>query len=165
MKTNRSGEGIFVAEDTNLDGAQPELRECHTYWRELCGRSGGLPHRSMIQPFEIPRLLPHFHLVDLFEDGKMMPRYRLVGSIVSQLAGMAITGKQFSEIYDADSYQFLLDIYVRIVERRLPYYLQAAAMFPGREFINVERLMMPFVDESGAVVTIGGVTALLNGAV
>ena len=160
----RSGEGFFVEDAAGLGQVHSELRECYAYWRELCARSGGLPGRNMIQPDEVPRLLPHFRLIDLFEDGQMMPRCRLAGAVVNQLAGMEITGKYYRDIYDADTYQLLLDIYARIVERRLPYYLRAAAMFPGRDFINAERLIMPFGDESGAVVTVGGVTVLLDAA-
>ena len=158
------GEGFFIEDAAGLGRARPELLEWYAYWCELCARSGGLPCRNMIQPDKIPHLLPHFRIVDLFEDGQMMPRCRLAGAVVNQLAGMEITGKYYRDIYDADTYQLLLDIYARIVERRLPYYLRAAAMFPGRDFINAERLIMPFGDESGAVVTVGGVTVLLDAA-
>jgi len=157
-KTDRSSHGFFVERAADLNDALPQSKECYAYWSDLCARlSGKLPHRGMIQPSEIPDLLAHFYLVDLFEDGKMMLRYRLGGSSVCQLSAMEVKGKRFVDIYDAESHQMFLDIYARIVERRLPFYLRAASKLPGRDFLDIERVMMPFGDESGAVVIVGGV--------
>lgn len=159
----RKDSGFFVEDGDDLGAGRQQCRECFKYWRELCARSDGLPHRSMIEPYEIPRLLPNFQLVDLFDQGVMKPRYRLAGAVVRELAGRPIMGIYFSDIYDADTYRLTLALYARLVERRLPYYLQARVMFPGRDFITVERLMLPFGDANGDVATIGGVSVVLDG--
>ena len=163
-KTDHSNESFFAEDVADLGNALPQVRECYAYWRDLCAHSGGLPHHSMIRPPEIPHLLPYFFLVDLFENGKLMPRFRLGGSFVCQLARTDVKGKRFIDMYDSEPYRRLIDIYARIAERRLPFYLRATSMFPGRGSVDIERIMMPFGDEGGDVVAIGGVIADFNAA-
>jgi hypothetical protein len=128
------------------------------YWRDMIDRLGRLPHRSEIDPLNLPKLWPNLFLVDVVRDGGEVPRFRF------RLLGGAITAREsvrpgqfmdeFEGMRDSERimrhYRSTLDLRVSVRSATLAW------DHPTKEFITYHALLLPLSDDGQAVDTILG---------
>jgi len=139
------------------DHCHPKTRQIHEYWRSI-HPAEGLPGRRHFDPIDIPRLLPNICLIDVpAPEGDFI--FRLMGTKAVEFYGADFTGKPFVSPYikaaESQAYNDLCGTWAD----RLPRWRRGQASFVrNREFVIIERLYLPFANDSA---TIDMVLALL----
>ncbi|MBI1777868.1 MAG: PAS domain-containing protein [Proteobacteria bacterium] len=129
-------------------------------WSSLA--DGGLPHLRQIDPVELRPALGYIMLLDAIDGGRDF-RYRLYGSKIAHISNLDMTGRLLSE-HPASAYvaEFGIAVYRAALIRRAPVYSTrrpTMAEFTARW----QRLALPLVDDSGAVVRILAATVAIGG--
>lgn len=78
-------------------------------------------------------------------------RFRLVGTAQSQAAQLAYEGRFVDEVVDPASRQRVLDDLARVVATCRPHYGRYGMPFPGRGFIDSERVFFPLSNDGRMV--------------
>jgi len=135
---------------TSADLPSLQLRFLLDYWRE---RAGGRPAPRVrdIDPVEMRPVLGFIVLTEVIEGGTDF-RFRLYGSTVASVSGFDLTGKRLSE-HPAPEYvcAFYLALYRAAYRRGEP--VSTTHRPPLAVHTHAwHRLMLPLVDESGAIV-------------
>ena len=136
--------------------AEP-LRFLTAYWHGIASKDA-LPHLKRIDPVELRPALGYVMLLDAADDGRDF-RYRLYGSIIASVSGFDMTGKLLSE-HPASRYviEFGIATCRAALQRREPIYT-ARAPVGAVQTTSWQRLALPLVDDSGAVVRLLAGTA------
>lgn len=135
--------------DSFRDGRVGEL---YRYW---CDKRGTrlAPRRSDVDPLEIPKLLPIVHLIDVIEE-PLRFRHRLVGTEVVAWMKRDVTGQYVdASLYGdaADEVRATLALVAREVR---PYQRRARLAWHSEDWLTMESVELPLVDDAGAVTTI-----------
>ena len=128
----------------------PQLRFLLEYWHERAGARRA-PEIRDIDPVEMRPALGFIVLTDVVEGGLDF-RFRLYGSTVAAVSGFDLTGRLVSE-HPAPDYvrAFYLALYRAAYRRGEP--LSTSHRPPLAVHTHAwHRLMLPLVDESGAIV-------------
>lgn len=96
------------------------VRAMHVWW---CSKGGPdrIPDRSQVDPFELTALLPNV-LISEVERKPFRIKYRLVGTVVSEVTGMNITGRYLDELLSADPDQPWIEHYKTVYSTRRPLF-------------------------------------------
>ena len=147
----------FTAPDTRTlgrDGAgadwlqSSELREILRYWSRI--RDGkDLPARSDFDPLDLRGALGWVTLADRNADAGEF-RYRLVGTRVSELTGIDLTGQPVSAMPIGGYADFLMGRMWETVDRARPIACRYALALRQRRVL-VERLDLPLTNGSDRV--------------
>jgi len=111
--------------------------------------AGLLAGRRMPQPADLdPRafqdLLPFVNLIDVvLANDAVRFRFRLVGTAQSEAAQLQYAGRFVDEVVDPASRPRVLDDLTRVVAMCRPHYGRYGMPFPGRGFIDSERVFYP----------------------
>ncbi len=81
-------------------------------------------------------------------------RFRLVGTAQSQAAHLAYEGRFVDEVVDPTSRRRVIDDLTRVVATCMPHYGRYGMPFPGRGFIDSERVFFPLSNDGRMVNTI-----------
>lgn len=143
---------------------EPLLAGLRSLWEEKrAGRP--LPARA---DFDIADLRPFFgnlFLLDVLQDGRDF-RFRLLGTNLTERFGRDSTGKIFSETYpvgQSPQADWLLGVYRRTVEQRLPVWSAAPMVQVGRAFSIATALHLPLSADGVYVNMILGATVFSPG--
>jgi hypothetical protein len=138
----------------------PVMRFLMDYWRDHAP-AGALPHLKQVDPVELRPALGYLMLLDAVDGGRDF-RYRLYGSIVASVSGFDMTGKLLSE-HPASPYvtEFAIASYRAALRRREPVYTERSPV-GAVQAIRWQRIALPLVDDSGAVVRFLAGTAPIN---
>lgn len=153
----------LVAAAGDLKGTHPKIRAFHAYFQRLREERCALPRFNAIDPVAIPALLPHVILVTLYDGEALRPRYRLTGTAIDRLAGANLSGVCFDRIYGPEALQRHLAHYESMIRDGRPRYWRHRLLLSNRDFIQVERLMLPFSEDGVRVDGIGGLVVEVSG--
>jgi PAS domain len=120
----------------------------------LAGLQGGrrMPRIADLDPRAFKDLLPLVNLIDVvLEDDAVRFRFRLVGTAQSAAAQLDYVGRFVDEVVDPASRPRVLDDLARVVATCRPHYGRYGMPFPGRGFIESERVFYPLSDDDRMV--------------
>lgn len=109
----------------------------------------GLPPSRAIDPLSFREAVGFVHVAQPNQDGTDF-MYRLYASKVSEIGGLDMTGKWFSES-PISSWQFYRRQLAATVALRMPLYSENNASYEISVRIKWCRLLLPMVDDDGAV--------------
>ncbi len=128
------------------------LARLYRYWSEKC-RGRPAPHRGDLQPNEIPDLLPIVHLIDVGWN-PMSFRHRLVGTELVERLERDVTGKTVDETLYGDATTEIVADLSRIATEARPYRRQNRLTWHARDWLVIESIEMPLIDDAGRVAMI-----------
>jgi hypothetical protein len=110
------------------------------------------PRRADLDPLAFHDLLPFVNLIDVvLADDKVRFRFRLVGTAQSEAAQLHYAGRFVDEVVDPASRPRVLDDLTRVAATCQPHYGRYGMPFPGRGFIDSERVFYPLSDDDRMV--------------
>jgi len=125
------------------------VRAAVDYWRDR-RRDGNLPHRDLLDPVEMPRLLPHIMLKEVRRDPWDF-RYRVVGTTVREHSRQNWTGKWMSEVDGQGEGSTVFRVMRWVSEGRRPAIFRPPYVGPHKEFKYCEAAVMPWCNRDGLV--------------
>jgi len=103
-----------------------------------------MARRGDLDPLRFPDLLPFVNLIDVvLENDGVRFRFRLVGTAQSEAAQLDYTGRFVDDVVDPTSRPRVLEDLTRVVATCMPHYGRYGMPFPGRGFIDSERVFYP----------------------
>lgn len=163
--TNRPASAPTTVLATTLPAdADPRLRRLYDYWLSVHPPGGGLPGRQHIDPCDIAPLLRWIWMMDVHRE-PLRFRYRLLGTEQVSAMGRDFTGRWIDEAHE----QFVSSVshaqYVTSVERGEIGYLKGSPPYHvTKDFVQVERLLVPLARNGGDVDILLAITVYLQGA-
>ncbi len=107
------------------------------------------------RPADVSWMLGKIYMMDVI-DGGADYRFRLLGAALTGLHGCDHTGKRLSEV----EYPGLKDALIAelgvVLKRREMLYFRGKVIWPGRESIGAEKLLVPMSGENGDTAVILG---------
>jgi hypothetical protein len=111
-----------------------------------------MPRRADLDPRAFADVLPYVNLIDVvLADDAVRFRFRLVGTAQSAAAQLDYAGRWVDDVVDPASRPRVLDDLARVVATGLPHYGRYGMPFPGRGFIDSERMFYPLSDDGRMV--------------
>ena len=127
----------------------PVVRAGYEYWQRQ--HRGALPpRRADIDPVDIPALLPHVVLLDVLRD-PLDFHYRLIGSRVRYHLNANLHRQRMSQLAHQKSPSHLWTKCLEATETCRPVLSNTPYIGPHRDFLRVEDLILPLMDDSGQV--------------
>lgn len=121
------------------------------WWIKRAGRLA--PHRADLNPADIPDLLPIVHLIDVGWS-PLSFRHRLVGTELVERLERDVTGKVVDgSLYGDATAEIVADL-SRIATEIRPYRRRNRAAWHVRDWLVVESVEMPLIDDAGRVAMI-----------
>lgn len=118
------------------------------WWKKRAGRLA--PHRSDLHPDEIPDLLPILHLIDV-NPAPLSFRHRLVGTELVERFERDVTGRTVDDALYGDAAAGIVAGLSRIATEIRPYRRLNRLDWHKRDWLVVESIEMPLIDDSGRV--------------
>jgi hypothetical protein len=116
------------------------------------GAGRRMPRRADLDPQAFADLLPYVNLIDVvLANDAVRFRFRLVGTAQSAAAQLDYVGRFVDDVVDRASHPRVLDDLTRTVATGLPQHGRYGMPFPGRGFIDSERVFYP-LSEDGRMV-------------
>lgn len=134
-----------------FDSLEPRFARMRDH---LAGLQGGrrMPRRADLDPLAFPDLLPFVNLIDVvLENDAVRFRFRLVGTAQSEAAQVDYAGRFVDDVVDPASRMRVLEDLTRAVATCMPHYGRYGMPFPGRGFIDSERVFYPLSTEGRMV--------------
>ncbi len=143
------------------DLSHPVLAEFYAYWLSL-GACDRLPTRQDIDPQAIKKLLPNLFMIDISGTAPDYRfTYRLAGTEIVRTYGIEFTGLTPEEAFPGRAEE-LIAHYRDVVNIGKPAYYAYQAPIPGREYLDVERLICPLGTGGDKVEILIGVLGFRN---
>jgi hypothetical protein len=126
------------------------------FWTASRGPDGRPPPRSVLDPLALPpSVLPGLILMELqpgLPGGDSFRfYYRLAGTAIVEMFGFDPTGRYLDEIGDTPEIRLNIERLNHAIATGQPHISRSSFMIPTREFMQVERLTLPFLREDGSV--------------
>ena len=138
---------MTIAFDT-LDARFGRMRD---YLARLQG-ARRMPCRADLDPQEFRDLLPFVNLIDVvLEMDAVRFRFRLVGTAQSEAAQLDYAGRFVDDVVDPASRPRVLEDLTRVAATCRPQYGRYGMPFPGRGFIDSERMFYPLSSDDRMV--------------
>ena len=129
----------------------PRFAAMRDYLNGLQG-SRRMPRRADLDPRAFQDLLPFVNLIDVvLHNDAVRFRFRLVGTAQSEAAQLDYAGRFVDDAVDPVSRPRVLDDLTRVVATGRPHYGRYGMPFPGRGFIDSERVFYPLSDDERMV--------------
>ncbi len=111
-----------------------------------------MPRRADIDPLAFKDVLAFVNLIDVvLESDAVRFRFRLVGTAQSEAAQLEYAGRFVDEVVDPASRPRVLDDLTRVVATCRLHYGRYGMPFPGRGFIDSERVFYPLSSDDRMV--------------
>ena len=137
------------------DPAYDALHPCFAWMRDYLGGvapPGKLPGRRHIDPVDFRTVLGLVSLAEVRREAdRLRFRFRLVGTTQTSLAGREITGRWIEEAVVPELAPRILANMTAAVERKRPVYDRFPMPYPGRKFIDTERIYFPLAADGETV--------------
>jgi len=135
------------------------IKTAHGYWEAIKPSPELLPGRQHFDPTEIPEVLPYIWLIDVTR-APLRFRWRLLGSWHAAAMNGNHVGRWIDEVVPDFQSGPLYPQYLNVVERRtIAFRAGRSLMRKDRDFVVVERLIMPLAADGQTVDMIMGVSA------
>ncbi len=128
------------------------LARLYRYWWDKRG-SRPAPNRADLNPTEIPDLLPIVHLIDVSWNPVSF-RHRLVGTELVERLERDVTGKAVDGSLYGEATEKIVAALTRIATEVRPYRRQARLAWHARDWLMIESIEMPLIDDDGRVAMI-----------
>lgn len=136
----------------------PKLRRAYDYWLKIRPNADALPGRQHLDPTDVPDLLPHLFLVDVTKE-PLRFHYRLMGTSLVNAVGRDITGMWFDEAFPDFRGSALEEQMSAVVRNaKLSYHKGPLLASAEREFLWIERLLLPLARDGSNVDMLMGVS-------
>ncbi len=142
------------------DGPAPaltseRLRVVHEMWNELRGGRVG-PKRDEITPARLRAVLPWTFTIDVVDGGQDF-RFRFAGDRIIQFMGRRYAGALLSEHTGSRFFDQMRAMYAGCVAAKAPIASGVRqASLPGKEFLEIEALVLPLSEDGVSVTTLFG---------
>jgi hypothetical protein len=151
---------ILLARDAEPPQGDGRLAQLHAYWRSICPDARTLPGRQHFEPLMVPRLLPWIWLIDVSHD-PLRFRYRLIGTIHVDACGWNQTGLYLDQVHPRFIGSSAYPQFCAVAERGdLAFYAGAPTYVIKKDYISIERLIMPLARDGTVVDMLLGITVL-----
>jgi hypothetical protein len=108
------------------------------------GAGRRMARRADLDPLAFPEVLAFVNLIDVvLHNDAVRFRFRLVGTAQSEAAQLNYVGRFVDDVVDPASRPRVLDDLTRVVATCRPRYGRYGMPFPGRGFIDSERVFYP----------------------
>jgi PAS domain len=135
----------------SFDALDPRFARMRGHLAALRG-ARRMPRRADLDPQAFANLLPYVNLIDVvLANDAVRFRFRLVGTAQSAAAQLDYAGRFVDDVVDPASRPRVLDDLTRTVATGLPQYGRYGMPFPGRGFIDSERVFYPLSDDDRMV--------------
>jgi PAS domain len=134
-----------------FDTLDPRFARMRDY---LSGLPAGarMPRPADLDPRAFQDLLPFVNLIDVvLENDAVRFRFRLVGMAQSMAAQLDYAGRFVDDVVDPASRPRVLEDLTRVVATCMPHYGRYGMPFPGRGFIDSERVFYPLSSDGRMV--------------
>lgn len=126
------------------------------FWTAHRGPDGSPPPRSALDPLVLPpSVLPRLILMELHPGlpggDPFRFYYRLAGTAIVEMFGFNPTGRYLDEIGNTPEIRLNIERFKEAIKTGQPQISRSSFMIPNREFMQVERLTLPFLREDGSV--------------
>lgn len=146
-----SGVGEPPQDDAPLQSASfehPVLEALYRFWSGKKSALGALPSRKDISPSEIKKLLPHIAIADVIDGGADFC-FRVCGTMITEGAGVELTGKSWSSFEGTDR---IIARSRQLVETAEPYYAtNQRAHWAPKDFQHYSVLALPLARDGKTV--------------
>ena len=128
------------------------MRDYLASLRAAMGPGRRMPRPTDLDPRAFQDLLPFVNLIDVvLANDAVRFRFRLVGTAQSEAAQLEYAGRFVDEAVDPASRPRVLDDLTRVVAMCRPHYGRYGMPFPGRGFIDSERVFYPLSSDDRMV--------------
>ena len=124
----------------------PEQRDFFAYWRKQAGGRIA-PRRQDLDVLDVPTLMPHVVIFDVLRD-PLDFRYRLVGTAVREMSTREYTGMKMSEIDGRGPGSNIWSILDTVRVSQKPAYHSIPYVGPKKDFLQLNDLFLPMVDDN-----------------
>jgi len=144
--------------------SDPRVAQLHRYWLAIRPASDRLPGRQHFDPVAIPRLLRWLWLVDIVRD-PLRFRYRLVGTEHVMAFGRDTTGEWLDEAHPTFVTSSAYPGFVAAAGgAATSHYRGRPVYFVRKDFLSIERLILPLARNGWLPDIILGITVFTHGA-
>jgi hypothetical protein len=134
-----------------FDTLDPRFVRMRDHLAAICG-GRRIPRRADLDPRTFADLLPYVNLIDVvLANDAVRFRFRLVGTAQSAAAQLDYASRFVDDVVDPASRPRVLDDLTRTVATCLPQYGRYGMPFPGRGFVDSERVFYPLSDDGRMV--------------
>lgn len=129
--------------------SSPELHRLYDYW-EAKHRGALLPGRQDIDPLDLRFVLGNLILVDVLREPLLRFRYRLMGSTLTRLSGMELTGKFLDQHPDPTFRAIAIGHYTQVAEQARPFSTRHDMVMDNRRR-RYDLMMLPLASDGATV--------------
>ncbi|MBI2253767.1 MAG: PAS domain-containing protein [Proteobacteria bacterium] len=97
-----------------------KINDLRRWWEAKRG-ARTMPDRADVDPIELKALLPYLLISECLQD-PFNVRYRLVGTVVANITGFDITGRDLASLLPPDPTEDWMGHYARVYSTRLPVF-------------------------------------------
>jgi hypothetical protein len=145
------GSGDLAPMTVAFETLDPRFVRMRDHLAALC-RGRRMPRRADLDPQAFADLLPYVNLIDVvLANDAVRFRFRLVGTAQSAAAQLDYAGRFVDDAVDPASRPRVLDDLTRTVATGLPQYGHYGMPFPGRGYVDSERVFYPLSDDGRMV--------------
>lgn len=142
--------------------SQEALVKLFDYWVSH-SVDGRLPARSQIDPLDVPDLLSGIFLIDVdYQNGEPRFRFRLIGSRIATVVESDPTGMWFEDFYDKNNIGYMQKLYRSVALTGEPFTNHSHAPFSDKDFVKLDRLLLPLSSDGSQVDMILGYLSFEN---
>ncbi len=136
------------------DMEQPLLREVFEIW---CGLRSGrrIPRVQALDPVHFLRFSANLVVCDVLDDGDV--EFRIAGESVTSARGASLRGVRVLTVQQERGRNLSTQQYLDAAQLAVPTYYDGPSHMFGKAYLRCQRILLPFVDESGACRKILGV--------
>src|ERR1700741_2466930 len=128
------------------------------YWQHKHPKFGAVPGRQHVHPAALPDLLRPLWLCDVQRE-PLRFRYRLVGTSIVHVTGKEITGEWLDEVHENFTASPAYADFAAAAEAGVCIYYKGRALFHlNKDYVWMERLLMPLARDGHTVDMLLGIT-------
>jgi hypothetical protein len=154
------GHRRLLPRDAELPRCDDKIVALHRCWRSIAPQPGKLPGRQHFDPLMVPRLLPWMWLIDVVR-GPLRFKYRLIGSVHVEAAGWNGTGLYLDQAHPKFVTSIAFPQFCAVAQEGvLAFYSGPPNYLVKKDYIRIERLIMPLARNGRDVDMLLGITVL-----
>ncbi len=138
--------GVVISMDISDQQLSSVQRDFFAYWRKQAGGRIA-PRRQDLDVLDVPTLMPHVIIFEILR-GPLDFRYRLVGTAVREMSTREYTGMKMSEIDGRGPGSEIWSILDTVRVSQKPAYHSIPYVGPKKDFLKLNDLFLPLVDDN-----------------
>ena len=139
------------------DNWDERIQEFYNYWVSIHPSEHQLPSRAHFAPEQIPALLPRTWMFNVYHN-PLRFKFRLLGTSIAPVVGKEASGEWLDEAFPDLVNTGVYDDYSYVAKNNKPLYRNGQPQYFMPDYKNIERLILPLVDEKGACEILLGIS-------